>query len=337
MRAAVFSRFGEPAEVLRIEDVPEPTPQRGEVRVTMIASPVNPSDLMTIRGIYGKVPDLPAVPGYEGVGIVTAVNAGLYGRLMLHKRVAVLNPGTGNWREQTVLPVKNVVPLPAFLTDEQAAMFFVNPAAAYLMTQKVLQIPHGEWLLQSAAGSAVGRMVIRLGQKYGFRTLNVVRRESQANELIAAGGDAAVVFDPERTTVRDFVRQVQEKTKGGVRFAIDPVGGPTGSAMVECLTGGGRMLVYGTLSPEPLTFSSRTLMTIGASVEGFWLSRYMSQCGLLAKLGLMRTLGGLIRDGVLAAEVGASFPLEKVTEAVRAAEEPGKAGKVLLRIAADSA
>ena len=78
-------------------------------------------------------------------------------------------------------------------------------------------------------------------------------------------------------------------------------------------------------------------MTIGASVEGFWLSRYMSQCGLLAKLGLMRTLGGLIRDGVLSAEVGASFPLDRVREAVRAAEEPGKAGKVLLRIAADSA
>lgn len=333
MRSAVFSRFGEPAEVLEVRDVPEPTLAKGEVRVAMIASPVNPSDLMTIRGIYGKKPDLPAVPGYEGVGIVVAADAGLFGRLMLHKRVAVLNPGTGNWREQTVLPVKNVVPLPASLTDEQAAMFFVNPAAAYLMTQKVLQIPRGAWLLQSAAGSAVGRMVIRLGQGFGFRTLNVVRREEQVTELLAAGGDAVVVFDPGETDPEDFVHQVREKTRGGVQFAIDPVGGPTGSAMVPCLTEGGRMLVYGTLSAEPLSFSSRSLMTIGASVEGFWLSHYMAQCGLLAKLGLMRTLGGLIRQGVLTAEVGASYPLERVVDAVRAAEKPGKAGKVLLKIA----
>ncbi|HET6422127.1 MAG TPA: zinc-dependent alcohol dehydrogenase family protein [Planctomycetaceae bacterium] len=326
MRAAVFSQFGEPAAVLQVQDVPEPALAKGLVRVAMIASPVNPSDLMTIRGIYGKVPDLPAVPGYEGVGIVVAADAGLYGRLMLNKRVAVLNPGTGNWQEQTVLPVKNVVPLPASLTDEQAAMFFVNPAAAYLMTQKVLQVPKGDWLLQSAAGSAVGRMVIRLGQRFGFRTLNVVRRDDQVRDLLAAGGDAVVVFDPDHSTPEDFAHQVREKTGGGVRFAIDPVGGPTGSAMVPCLTDRGRMLVYGTLSPDPLTFSSRSLMTIGASVEGFWLSRYMSECGLLAKLSLMRTIGGLIRDGILTAEVGATYPLERVVDAVRAAEEPGKAG-----------
>lgn len=332
MRAAVFSRFGEPADVLKIEDVNEPKLSRGMVRVAMIASPVNPSDLMTIRGIYGKVPDLPAVPGYEGVGVVVAADAGLYGRFMVNKRVAVLNPGTGNWQEQTVVPVKNVVPLPAALTDEQAAMFFVNPAAAYLMTQKVMPVPRGEWLLQTAAGSAVGRMVIRLGQRFGFRTLNIVRRAEQTTELLTAGGDAVIVFDPSKTSPSEFAKEVRKKTGGGVKYAIDPVGGPTGSAVIPCLTDGGRMLVYGTLSPEPLSFSSRHLMTIGARVEGFWLSHYMAQCGLLAKLGLMRTLTGLIQQGVLTAEVGASYPLEDIINAVKAAEQPGKAGKVLLRI-----
>lgn len=332
MRAAVFSRFGEPADVLELKEVPEPSLSRGMVRVAMIASPVNPSDLMTIRGIYGKVPDLPAVPGYEGVGVVVAADAGLYGRLMVNKRVAVLNPGTGNWQDQTVLPVKNVVPLPAALTDDQAAMFFVNPAAAYLMTQKVMQVPRGAWLLQTAAGSAVGRMVIRLGQRFGFRTLNVVRRAEQAVDLLTAGGDAVVVFDPVKSSPTEFAKEVRERTGGGVKFAIDPVGGATGSAVIPCLTDGGRMLVYGTLSPEPLSFSSRHLMTIGARVEGFWLSHYMAQCGLIAKLGLMRTLSGLIQQGVLTAEIGESFALTDVVQAVKAAEQPGKVGKVLLRM-----
>lgn len=335
MRAAIFSQFGEPAEVLAVQDVPVPKLARGQVRVQMAVSPVNPSDLMTIRGIYGKRPELPAVPGYEGVGYVTAADAGLFGRFLMGKRVAVLNPGTGNWQEETVVPAKNVIPLAKGLSDEQGAMFFVNPATAYLMTQKVLAIPRGEWLLQSAAGSAVGRMMIRLGTRFGFRTINLVRRAEQIDELYKLGADAVIVFDPATMTPNDLRRQVEELSQGGVKYAVDPVGGPTGSALVHCLGEGGRLLVYGTLSPEPLSFSSRVLMTVGATVEGFWLSQYMARCGLLAKLGLIRTLTGLHQSGVLTAEVGQTFPLEQVREAVRVAEQPGKAGKVLLRMLAN--
>ncbi len=332
MRAVVFSQFGEPADVLELRDVPPPTLSPGQVRVRMAVSPVNPSDLMTVRGIYGKRPELPAVPGYEGVGYVTEADAGLYGRFMMGKRVSVLNPGTGNWQEETIVPVKNVIPLAKGLTDEQGAMFFVNPATAYLMTQKVFAIPRGAWLLQSAAGSAVGRMIIRLGVRYGFRTINLVRRAAQADELYKLGADAVIVFDPATMPPEDLRRQVEELCKGGVKYAVDPVGGPTGSAVVNCLGSGGRMLVYGTLSPEPLSFSSRVLMTVGASLEGFWLSQYMFRCGLLAKLGLIRTLTGLHQSGALTAEVVQTYPLESIAEAVRVAEQPGKGGKVLLRI-----
>lgn len=330
MRAAVFSQFGEPADVLEVVDLPEPLPQRGDVVVQMLASPVNPSDLMTVRGTYGKLPTLPAIPGYEGVGRVLTAEAGMYGRLLVGKRVAVLNPGTGNWREQTVVPAKNVIPLPSSLTVEQAATFFVNPATAYLMTQKVLQVPRDAWLLQTAAGSAVGRMIIRLGKTFGFRTLNVVRREAQAEELLAAGGDAAIAFDPATMAVDDLVHRVKALAGGGVRFALDPVGGATGSAVIASLGLGGRMLVYGTLSPQPLTFSSRLLMTSGTSIEGFWLSQYMDRCGFLAKLGLIRTITGLLQKGVLATDISAKYPLERVRDAVRASEEPGKTGKTLL-------
>lgn len=92
------------------------------------------------------------------------------------------------------------------------------------------------------------------------------------------------------------------------------------------------MLVYGTLSPEPLTFSSRTLMTVGARIEGFWLSLVMERMPLLSKLGLIRSLTRLIQQGVLQSDIGQEFPLEAVQSAVAAAEQPGKSGKVLLRI-----
>src|SRR5262245_40688203 len=122
MKAAVFEQFGDPAEVLQVRDTPAPEPGRGEVRVRMIASPVNPSDLLYTRGDYGRRPSLPATPGFEGVGVVEAVGPGLLARLLRLKpgrRVAVINGVSGNWKEQVVIPARQAVPVPDDLPDEQ--------------------------------------------------------------------------------------------------------------------------------------------------------------------------------------------------------------------------
>ena len=333
MRAVVFEKPGEPADVLVLCDVPVPEPQPGEVRVRMLASPVNPSDLLMVRGRYGKQPPLPATPGFEGVGIVECSGGGLLGKILVGKRVAVLNRDRGNWCEQTVVPAKQAIPLSVDLPLEQAAMFFVNPASAYAMTRHILHVEPGEWLLQTAAGSALGRMVIRLGKRYGFRTLNVVRREEAVDELKSLGGDAVVVFDPDRHAPEQLHEEVMKITGGlGLKYAIDPVGGRTASAVVPCLASGGRMLVYGTLTDELLSFSPRSLMAAGASIHGFWLALWMQEQGLLAKLSLVRAIKRLMREGVLVSEVGQTFPLDQITEAVRAAEQPARGGKVLLHI-----
>src|SRR5438309_3951937 len=102
MKAVVFERFGEPAEVLRVEEVPTPMPGPGEVRVRMIASPVNPSDLLTARGLYGVLPALPSTPGFEGVGVVDEVGPGILGKMVKDKRVTAINPAGGNWAEYAV-------------------------------------------------------------------------------------------------------------------------------------------------------------------------------------------------------------------------------------------
>ena len=332
MRAIVFEQFGEPADVLKLQDRPVPEPGPGEVRVKMLASPVNPSDMMTIRGIYGKRPELPATPGYEGVGIVEATGGGLLGKFMMGKRVAVPNQVSGNWCEHAVIPARQAIPLSEKLPLEQAAMFFVNPATAYVMTREVLQVPKGEWLLQTAAGSALGRMVIRLGKHLGFKTINIVRRAEQAEELKNLGADEVLVFSGE-TDPEELRSKVLELTnQQGVRFAIDPVGGNAGSAVVGCLGSEGRLLVYGTLDDSPLEFSSRQLMTVGSRVEGFWLSLWMQKQGLFGKLKLVQKITSLMQAGILVSEVSETFPLEQITDAVRLAEKPGRAGKVLLRI-----
>lgn len=333
MKSVQFDQFGEPASVLQVRDVASPQPKPGEVLVRMLLSPVNPSDLMTVRGVYGKQPQLPCTPGYEGVGIVEASGGGLLGKLLIGKRVALLNGINGNWQERTTVLAKQAVPLPKSLPAEQGATFFVNPTTAFAMTRRVLAIPTGDWLLQTAAASELGKMVVRLGKRFGFKTLNVVRRSEQAEVLKSLGANAAIAFDSTKQTADDLRNEVQRVTgERGVRFAIDPIGGATGSAVVKCLASGGRMLVYGTLSPEPLSFSPRDLMTPGASIEGFWLARWLPQLSLIAKLRLIRTVSRLIQDGVLTSQIGEVFPLDRISDAVRAAETSRRTGKVLLRL-----
>jgi NADPH:quinone reductase-like Zn-dependent oxidoreductase len=328
MKAVLFDQFGPPEEVLHLGDRPVPEPGPGEVRVRMLASPVNPSDLLYVRGEYGKQPTLPATPGLEGAGVVEASGGGLLARRVMGRRVAVLNPKAGNWQEQVIIPARQAVPVPAELTDEQAATFFVNPASAIVMTQYILRVPRGAWLAQSAAGSALGRMVIRLGKMAGFHTINLVRRKDQADELLRAGGDAVVC-----TAEESIADRILALTHGvGAPFALDAVGGTTGTELARSLAPGGRLVVYGTLSEEPLQLSPRVLMAGQKSVEGFWLSEWTRAQGILSMLGLFRRIGKLLRAGVVTTEVGTTFPLAEVRAAVRQAATPGRHGKVLLKI-----
>lgn len=330
MNAIVFDKPGDPRQVLQIRELPILEPPSGHVLVRMLASPINPSDLIFISGTYGIRPALPATPGFEGVGVVER-GGGLLGWLRKGKRVAVLNDQTGNWREFTTVPARQVIPVPRDISDEQAACFFVNPATAIVMTQKVLQIPRGQWLLQSAAGSSLGRMIIRLGKRLGFRTINVVRRPDAIEELKTLGADEVICAEGHAIT-----EQVQSITSGqGVRYAIDPVGGETGSAVVASLASGGHALLYGLLSGQPVSIDPRFLLDGSKRVEGFLLSDWAQQQNIFTLLKLFRHVWGLIREGILSTDRVSSFPFAEFSKAVEQSMMPGKPGKVVLRIRND--
>lgn len=337
MRVIRFEQFGEPADVLKILEVEEPIAKAGEVLVRMQASPVNPSDLLNIRGGYSTRPTLPATPGFEGVGIVEASGGGLRGALFKGKRVIVLNRQTGNWAEKVAVSSQFVIPVSPKLSLEEAATFFVNPATAFILVKQLLRIQKNQWLLQTAAASAVGKMVIRLGNYYGFPTLNVVRRHEQADQLKQLGAKHVIVYNAEHDNERILIDQIR-KTIGSspLRYAIDPVGGKTASSIVKVLGERARLILYGSLENAPLDFLSRELIRSGASIEGFWLARQMEAMSLPGKLKLISTLTRLIRSGVLSTEIGAKFPLDQIAEAVTEAERRGRSGKVLLSLEQDA-
>jgi NADPH:quinone reductase-like Zn-dependent oxidoreductase len=286
---------------------------------------------MTVRGIYGRRPKLPFTPGYEGVGIVEEAGGPIaWLRGLKGKRVAVLNGTGGNWAEHVVIPTRQCVPLPDNIPNNQAASFFVNPATAIVMTKYVLKVPRDGWLLQTAAGSALGRMIIRLAKREGFKTINLIRRRAQVEDLKQLGADEVLVHGED-----DIPARVQALTPstGGVGYAIDCVGGAMGSEAVKCLGTGGRLLLYGTLSNESIAFDPRRLMVGKKSIEGFWLADWVKAQGPMTMLSLFSQITKAMREGILTTDVGSTFPLERIAEAAVEAEKVARGGKVLLRIA----
>jgi NADPH:quinone reductase-like Zn-dependent oxidoreductase len=331
MKAVVLERFGELDEVLQVKDVPLPQPRRGEVLVRMFASPLNPSDLLMVRGRYLVQPALPAIPGFEGVGVVEASGGGLLGWLRRGRRVAVISPRAACWAEYVVVPSTYVVPIDPDLPDEQAAMFFVNPFTVLGMVRSILRVPRGAWLLQTAAASALGRMVVRLGKHDDFRTINVIRRHEQIEELRREGADA-IICTGDGEQIEERVRALTGSA--GVQYALDAVGGgETSAAVLRALAPKGRMLVYGLLADEPMSFATSDLLLGGKSVEGFWMTEWsLALPGLYAARHFSQ-IRRLFRKGLFRSEVGASFPLTEVRAAARRANDPTHRGKVLLRLA----
>jgi NADPH:quinone reductase len=323
-RAVRIAAFGEPAEVVTTGEVPTPEAGPGEVVVRMRVRPVNPSDLSLMRGRYGQLPPLPATPGLEGMGVVESVGPGAEG-VALGARVVPVGV-MGTWSERVVAPAAQLVPVPDGVGDEAAAQLVVNPLTAWIMLTEELDVRPGEWLLQDAAGSTLGRVVLQLARLRGFRTINVVRRAEQAEELRALGADEVVVSEGE-----GLVERVQQITGGaGVTTAMDAVGGVLGARMADCLAPGGTLLVYGLLSREPLPLDGRRLIFGGTTVRGFWLTQWMTQNPPQRVAEAMGTMMRMMAEGTIAPPVEARYDLAEARAAVAHAKRPGRSGKVLM-------
>jgi NADPH:quinone reductase-like Zn-dependent oxidoreductase len=337
MKAIQFDTYGEPGDVLSVAERPVPEPGKGEVRIRILASPVNPSDLLYVRGHYSGVdPHFPAPVGFEGVGIVDALGPEGNG-VAVGQRVVALNSQGGNWAEYATLPASSLLPAPEGIPDGQLASFVINPASAILMVRHVLAVPPGEWLLQSAAGSELGRMIIRLAKREGIRTLNVVRRRESVAELEALGADVVIV-----STEAPIDEQVHRVVgREGVKYAIDPVLGRTGTEMFKALHEDGRMLVYGSLTREPVLVGEdpRDVLSGRRTIEVYWLGYWLPRLdasgfyppGTPARLQLMNDIEALMRAEILVTSRGRTYGLDEIGNAVAQAEAAGRHGKVLLK------
>lgn len=332
MRSVVADTVGEPSQVLRLEARPIPQPGPGQVRIRVVAVPVEASDLHTIRGRYGFTPEFPAVPGIESVGVIDEIDSDTEG-LTVGQRVMTIGV-TGTWQEYVVADAEQVLPVPAGMSTSTAAQLLSNPLTAVILTSDVLDVRPGEWLLQTAAGSTVGQLVIQLGTHVGFKTLNVVRRRSAVEDILVSGGTAVICTEDE--DLRE--RVVAIAGEGAVAKAIDCVSGQVGADVSRALAPHGELVVFGALSthrqtdPAKLTIPifARSLIYETKSVRGFWLFRWFTETPKDRMAATIDRTVQLATGGALRVPEGQPIPVEKFSDAVHLAEAPEHGGKPLL-------
>jgi NADPH:quinone reductase-like Zn-dependent oxidoreductase len=312
---------GDPAETVRLERAPDRARGAGDALVAIEAATINPSDFTLAAGRYGVRPALPAALGTEGVGrVLEAADATLVGR-----RVLVLPTyEQGTWSDRVVVPVANLVPVPDAGDPAQLAMLGINPPTAYLLLNNYVTLNPGDWIGQNLGNSAVGKYVIALARLAGVRTLSVVRRKEAAEQI----GDGDVVL----VDGDDLGERITEALGGAeLRLVLDGTGDGSTGALAHALEFGGTVVSYSSVTGHSPDLSLGDVIYREIVLRGMWLINWIRSAPRDEVARVYAELASLVEQGVLHADVEATYPLERYREAFEHARRPYRSGKVLFR------
>ena len=323
-KALVYRAHGKPGEVLTLEERDLPHPGPGEVRLRMLAAPIHPSDIGMILGKYGRLKELPAVGGREGVAEIVETGEGVEA-FKPGERVAV-PAETGTWQTGAVVKAEGLFRIPGDIPLEMAAMATINPPTAWRLLRDA-GLKDGDWLVQNAANSAVGLHVIEMARHLNLKTVNVVRREELIAPLKEHGGDVVVLEDS------GYEKRIKELTdRQPVRLALNSVGGESAIRLVQALSSGGTHITFGAMQFEEVRFPTRALIFENITLTGYWMDKwYREQCEARIQI-MFDKIFDLMRKDVVRASVDSVYSLDDVKAALEANARP-RLGKVLFRLA----
>ena len=320
--AAVYEKHGNPADVLRIETRPWPTPAADEAVVKMYAAPINPADLNQIEGKYPVRPELPATPGFEGAGVVVQSGAEVKG--LTSGALVILPHNIGTWRDAVAVKAQELVVVPDGIEPVQAAMLKINPLTAWRLLHDYVDLQKGDWLIQNAANSAAGRDVIQIAHELGYRTVNVVRRAELVDELRPEGGDVVLV---DGDNLRDAVKNATGNAS--IRLRLNSVGGESALRLANCLAPGGTLVSFGAMSLQPLKIPTGLLIFKDLRFRGIWINKWYDNATPSERMETFRPLFDIARRGLLKTIVEKTYPLSEVKAAVAHAAQSKRSGKIV--------
>jgi NADPH:quinone reductase-like Zn-dependent oxidoreductase len=278
---------------------------------------------MVAQGIYAVRPPLPTVIGNEGVGRVLAIGLGVESVKVGDRVLAPLSSFT--WRERMVIPAGGLAVLPADADPQQLAMLAINPPTAVLLLSEYVDLRPGEWVVQNAANSGVGRWVIAFAKTRGLKTVNIVRRPELVAELEAIGGDVVVVDPPD----------VPDRIKAAVghavlRLALDGVSGAATGVLAATLSPRGTLVSFAAMSESPISINPLDVIFKPLTLRGFWLGHPE----IAAKIAPpIVQAAAMIASGRVHIPVAGTYPLSAIKDAVAHVQ---RGGKILLDIAGSS-
>jgi NADPH:quinone reductase-like Zn-dependent oxidoreductase len=324
MRAVQLTAYGDPLEGLKYVDIPEPeAPAQNQVLIGVEFSPLNQSDLLLARGIYGTHPALPSVIGNEGVGRVLAIGPGVDNVKVGDRVLAPLSSFT--WRERMVVSADGLFALPLTADTQQLAMLAINPPTAALLLTEYVNLKPGEWVVQNSANSGVGRWVIAFAKMRGLKTVNIVRRPELVAELKAIGGDVVIIDSPDVTKeIKAAIGQAE------LRLALDGVSGPASGVLAATLSSHGTLVSYAAMSLGPMSISPLEVIFKPLTVRGFWLGHPESTA---KSAPAVKQAAEMLASGRVHIPVAATYALSSIKNAVVHAQ---RGGKILLNVAGSS-
>jgi NADPH2:quinone reductase len=320
MKAIQVKQPGGP-EAMELVDLPVPQPKANEAVVKLAASGVNFIDVYQREGRY-KVP-LPCVLGQEGAGTVTAIGSG----------VKSFKPGDrvawssllGGYAEYAAVLADRLVPVPARVTDQQAASAMLQGMTAHYLLYSVYPLKRGETALVHAAAGGVGLILTQMAHHIGARVIATVSTDEKARLAKQAGADEIILY-----TQQDFEAETKRLTRGkGVDVVYDSVGKTTFEKGLNVLRPRGMMALFGGSSGAVPPFDVIQLATKGSLfVTRPTLGHYTA-----TREELMTRSGdvfGMIAAGTLKLRIEHIYPLSEAPQAHRDLEGRKTTGKLLL-------
>ena len=311
---------------LRLEKVPDPHPDEGQVRIRVESAGVHLIDTVIrsgeARGPY-PVPQLPMTPGREVAGVIDEIGRGFDERLVGHRVVADLGMEGGGYAELALARADSLHTIPDWLDADQAVAMIGTGRTAMAILEVAAPTADDVAIVTAAAGG-IGTLLVQAIHTVGAMVIGAAGGERKAS-LVRGLGVSGVV-DYSRSGWPDAVRSAL----GGrpVTLALDGVGGDIGRAALELLSPGGHLVMFGTASGAPTELSAGDLLGRGITVSGAIGARIMQRPGGLRPLE-SRALEAAV-EGRLTPVVGRWFALTDAAAAHEAIESRATTGKTVL-------
>src|SRR5246127_3471496 len=265
MKAIQLTAYGNPAQNLRMVEVPEPgAPSTGKALVRMEYAPIDYSDLLLANGVYFLNPQLPSVIGGEGAGIVEAIGPGVT-EVKVGDRVTIPFR-TFTWAQKVLAPAHGLFVVPPSIDAKTASMLNINPTTAVLLLDGFVKLKPGDWIVLNAANSQVARCLIAVAKSRDLKVVGIVRRSELIPEIEKLGVDFVGVESP------DLPKQIQSATGGmPILLGLDAVGGPAAATIAGTLSPGAHFVSFAWLSGLPIYLPQGDLIGKRLSIRGFWM------------------------------------------------------------------